>query len=102
MAMRDVRRRNLAVRFVWFSKDKACMASVRIMASNGILVVVIFSVLFNSGEAQARRPLFINCGANAGTIVDGRKWIANYVPPNNFTPSYPGQIISTSANKLLT
>ncbi|KAK8918919.1 putative receptor-like protein kinase [Platanthera zijinensis] len=73
------------------------MASVRIMASNGILVVVIFSVLFTSAEAQAR-PLFINCGANASTIVDGRKWTADSVPPNNFTLSYPGQIISTSAN----
>lgn len=54
-----------------------------------LFVVVILFVHSNVGEAQ-RNALFIDCGSNSSTNVDGRKWIGDISTTENFTLSYPG------------
>lgn len=51
------------------------------------LVIVFLSV--SSGEAQSRSFL-VNCGANSSVNVDGRRWVGDLVPNDNFTVSSPG------------
>ncbi|KAM0937279.1 putative non-specific serine/threonine protein kinase [Dioscorea sansibarensis] len=59
------------------------------MKCHGLLFVVILFVHSNVGEAQGN-ALFIDCGSNSSTNADGRKWIGDISPVENFTLTYPG------------
>lgn len=55
----------------------------------GVVFLVIVFLSVSSGEAQSRSFL-VNCGANSSVNVDGRRWIGDLVPNDNFTVSSPG------------
>ncbi|KAJ6894968.1 hypothetical protein NC652_028646 [Populus alba x Populus x berolinensis] len=52
-------------------------------------IVVSLLMMVVSGEAQSK-PVLVNCGANSSVIVDGRRWIGDLAPNDNFTVSSPG------------
>ena len=62
-----------------------------------ILVLVLLSVTIRIGEAQSKQ-LLINCGSNSSENVDGREWVGDLVPENNFTLTSPGIIASTDSS----
>ncbi|KAG0500741.1 hypothetical protein HPP92_000813 [Vanilla planifolia] len=66
---------------------------------NWFLLLGFLSVFLGSGEVQLT-PILINCGANASTSVDGRKWIGDTLHGNNFTISFPGIVVSTLATNV--
>lgn len=55
----------------------------------GVVFLVIVFLSGSSGEAQSRSFL-VNCGANSSVNVDGRRWIGDLVPNDNFTVSSTG------------
>ncbi|XP_061950105.1 probable receptor-like protein kinase At1g30570 [Populus nigra] len=55
----------------------------------GVVFLVIIFLSGSNGEAQSRSFL-VNCGANSSVNVDGRRWIGDLVPNDNFTVSSPG------------
>lgn len=55
----------------------------------GVVFLVIVFLSVSSGEAQSRSFL-VNCGANSSVNVDGRRWIGDLAPNDNFTVSSPG------------
>ena len=55
----------------------------------GVVFLVMVFLSVSSGEAQSRSFL-VNCGANSSVNVDGRRWIGDLVPNDNFTVSSPG------------
>ncbi|KAK8645728.1 hypothetical protein V6N13_119545 [Hibiscus sabdariffa] len=60
-----------------------------------LLLLVVLSTVFRSGEAQSKAFL-INCGTDSSLNVDGRKWVGDLTPDNNLTLSSPGVVASTS------
>ncbi|KAJ6770820.1 hypothetical protein OIU79_021460 [Salix purpurea] len=54
----------------------------------GLVFLIIVFLSVSSGEAQSRSVL-VNCGANSSVHVDGRRWIGDLVPNDNFTVSSP-------------
>ncbi|GMI92000.1 hercules receptor kinase 2 [Hibiscus trionum] len=60
-----------------------------------LLLLVVLSTVFRSGEAQSKSFL-INCGTDSSLNVDGRKWVGDLTPDNNLTLSSPGVVASTS------
>lgn len=63
----------------------------------GVVFLVIVFLSVSSGEAQSRSFL-VNCGANSSVNVDGRRWIGDLVPNDNFTVSSPGVATDYTAN----
>ncbi|KAK9022427.1 hypothetical protein V6N11_002693 [Hibiscus sabdariffa] len=61
-----------------------------------LLLLVLPSTVFRSGEAQSKAFL-INCGTDSSLNVDGRKWVGDLTPDNNLTLSSPGVVASTSS-----
>nr|TKR90038.1 kinase family protein [Populus alba] len=55
----------------------------------GVVFLVTAFLSVSSGEAQSRSFL-VNCGANSSVNVDGRRWVGDLVPNDNFTVSSPG------------
>ncbi|KAE8710981.1 putative receptor-like protein kinase [Hibiscus syriacus] len=60
-----------------------------------LLLLLVLSAVFRSGEAQVKSFL-INCGTDSSLNVDGRKWVGDLTPDNNLTLSSPGVVSSTS------
>lgn len=59
-----------------------------------VLVVVIFaSMKLEEADAEAKQ-LLISCGSNSSVNVDGRVWVGDLVPGDNFTLSSSGIIAS--------
>ncbi|KAJ6724090.1 hypothetical protein OIU85_022062 [Salix viminalis] len=54
----------------------------------GLVFLIIVFLSVSSGEAQSRSVL-VNCGANSSVHVDGRIWIGDLAPNDNFTVSSP-------------
>ncbi|KAJ0963182.1 hypothetical protein J5N97_028304 [Dioscorea zingiberensis] len=66
------------------------------MKWHGLFLVAVILFLHSSvGEAQVK-ALLIDCGSNSSTHVDGRKWIGDTSPIENFTLSYPGIVASVA------
>lgn len=63
----------------------------------GVVFLVIVFLSVSSGEAQSRSFL-VNCGANSSVNVDGRRWVGDLVPNDNFTVSSPGVATDYTAN----
>lgn len=55
----------------------------------GVVFLVTAFLSVSSREAQSRSFL-VNCGANSSVNVDGRRWVGDLVPNDNFTVSSPG------------
>ncbi|KAG5235958.1 kinase family protein [Salix suchowensis] len=62
----------------------------------GLVFLIIVFLSVSSGEAQSRSVL-VNCGANSSVHVDGRRWIGDLAPNDNFTVSSPVIAASNSA-----
>ncbi|KAJ4834926.1 hypothetical protein Tsubulata_007778 [Turnera subulata] len=60
-----------------------------------LLVALVLLISVREIEAQSK-PFLINCGGNSSVIVDGRRWMGDLVPDNNFTVSSPPTAASTS------
>ncbi|KAH8494843.1 hypothetical protein H0E87_021304 [Populus deltoides] len=62
----------------------------------GLVFLIIVFLSVSSGEAQSK-PVLVNCGANSSINVDGRRWIGDLAPNDNFTVSSPG-VAATDSN----
>ncbi|KAJ6293477.1 hypothetical protein OIU78_025452 [Salix suchowensis] len=62
----------------------------------GLVFLIIVFLSVSSGEAQSRSVL-VNCGANSSVHVDGRRWIGDLAPNDNFTVSSPVIAATNSA-----
>ncbi|XP_022716482.1 probable receptor-like protein kinase At1g30570 [Durio zibethinus] len=60
-----------------------------------LLLFVVLSALFRSGEGQSKSFL-IDCGTNSSVNVDGRKWVGDFTPGNNLTLSSAAVVSTTS------
>ncbi|EHA8589450.1 Receptor-like protein kinase HERK 1 [Cocos nucifera] len=65
------------------------------MKLSGFLLLLLVSVFLRIGQAQAK-PFLVDCGSNSSISVDGRKWVGDSVPADNFTLSSAGVIASTA------
>lgn len=63
---------------------------------NLIWLVIAASLTVVVSESQAR-PYLINCGSNSTINFDGRVWVGDSVPDDNFTLSSPGITLSAAA-----
>ncbi|KAF8408772.1 hypothetical protein HHK36_004841 [Tetracentron sinense] len=60
-----------------------------------LISLVLVSVSVGIGEAETKSFL-INCGTNSSVNVDGRRWVGDFTPDNNFTLGSPGVAESTA------
>lgn len=61
----------------------------------GLLLLALVSVFLRIGQAQVK-PFLVDCGSNSSISLDGRKWVGDSVPADNFILSSPGVIASTT------
>ncbi|CAK7345909.1 unnamed protein product [Dovyalis caffra] len=61
----------------------------------GLVFLVTLVLSVSSGEAQSKYFL-VNCGANSSVNVDGRRWIGDMAPNDNFTVSSSGVAVTDS------
>jgi hypothetical protein len=62
----------------------------------GLVFLIMVFLSVSSREAQSK-PVLVNCGANSSVNVDGRRWIGDLAPNDNFTVSSPG-VAATDSN----
>ncbi|ONK67354.1 uncharacterized protein A4U43_C06F19310 [Asparagus officinalis] len=62
-----------------------------------VLLLFVIACWTRRGEAQLKQ-LLVNCGSNSSVNVDGRKWVGDLVPGNNFTLTSAGSIGSSNSS----
>lgn len=60
----------------------------------GLCLVILGFVPLTLGQALVR-PFMINCGSDSSIYADGRKWVGDSSPSDNFTLSSTGIVAST-------